>query len=81
MARLLSTIGFIASFITPATEAFAQQTRDEALAAEQAGKAAELHPYVPEPNERLLQKVSNFLTATPTFTPISEALSLEAGLP
>jgi hypothetical protein len=60
-ALLLMTVG------PAAAPALGQQTRDEALAAEQAEKATDLHPYVASVAEQRVERAVKVLTATPAL--------------
>ena len=47
--RWIRALGVVTALLCTASPARAQQTRDEELAAAQAAKAGQLHPYVPTP--------------------------------
>jgi hypothetical protein len=61
-ARVWLVVGLLLAGGVPAA---AQETREEALAAERAEKATRLHPYEPDPVERRMERLSAFLTRRP----------------
>jgi hypothetical protein len=66
IARALFTLGLIASYMTPATPAFAQDSRAAAIAAEQAEKAKRLRPYEQSRAERLITRAVESFSEPPT---------------
>ena len=66
-ARWIGVVCVVAAIaLGTAASARAQQTRDEEHAAEQAAKAAQLHPYVPTSAERLVERVESLVYGPPT---------------
>jgi AAA family ATP:ADP antiporter len=68
-APVAATVVVGLMLVASADPAFAQQTREEQRAAEQAAKAAHLHPWTPTTTERRLERIQKFLNNKPTFYP------------
>lgn len=67
--RPLASATAVAALIAVASPAFAQETRQEQLAAQQAEKAARLQPYQPDSLERGLERVEGMLFSTRSVYP------------
>jgi hypothetical protein len=63
-----------------ATPAFAQQTRQEQIAAQQAEKASQLHPYQPSKLEARLERIDGMLFSTHSFYPFIGSAMQGGGL-
>jgi hypothetical protein len=61
--RPLATATLTLALIALATSAFAQETRQEQMAAAQAAKAGQLHPYEPTLLERRIERIGILLDA------------------
>jgi len=61
--RLLATTAIVLAMVGIATTVFAQETREEELAAQQARKAADLRPYEPSKVERRIERIGKLLDA------------------